>query len=134
MQVKRINHLGLLVSAVEDAAEGFAALGLTVDDVERLGDEVDVAFLPCAGTLVELLVPLRDGPLADELAGRGPVIHHVAFEVDDLGAALAELAEKGIGTVGEAPRPGAGDMTIAFLDPERFGGVLVELCAPRGEA
>jgi methylmalonyl-CoA/ethylmalonyl-CoA epimerase len=130
MRVTRVNHIGILVGAVGEAAPGFEALGLGIADVERLGDAVDVAFLPCGETLVELLVPLRDGPLADELAGRGPVIHHVAFEVDDLEASLAELAAKGIHPVGEAPRPGAGGMSIAFLDPERFGGVLVELCAP----
>jgi methylmalonyl-CoA epimerase len=134
VHVKRVNHVGLLVSSAAAATDGFAALGLDVDDVERLGDEVDVAFLPCDDTLVELLIPLREGPLADELEGRGPVIHHVAFEVDDLDAALTELAAKGIGTLGEAPRPGAGGMTIAFLDPARFGGVLIELCAPLSDA
>jgi methylmalonyl-CoA/ethylmalonyl-CoA epimerase len=130
VRVKQVNHLGLLVSSVEGAADGFRALGLDVDRTERIGDEVDVAFMPCGELDVELLVPLGDGPLDEELTRSGPAIQHVAFEVDDLDGALEELARQGIGTVGEAPRAGAGNMRIAFLDPRRFGGILVELCQP----
>jgi methylmalonyl-CoA/ethylmalonyl-CoA epimerase len=50
--------------------------------------------------------------------------------VDDLDAALIELSESGVNPLGEAPMPGAGGMRIAFLDPEAFGGILVELCEP----
>jgi methylmalonyl-CoA/ethylmalonyl-CoA epimerase len=125
-----VNHVGLLVQDAGCAAAGFRALGLDVEKTERIGDELDVAFLPCDDTYVELLVPLgKDGPLAAELKAHGPVIQHVAFEVEDLDEALAELAGEDIGTLGEAPRQGAGGMRIAFLDPSRFGGVLVEICA-----
>jgi methylmalonyl-CoA/ethylmalonyl-CoA epimerase len=55
----------------------------------------------------------------------------VAFEVDDLEEALAEMRERGVDVVGEAPRPGADDTIIAFLDPRSFGGILVELCQYR---
>lgn len=64
------------------------------------------------------------------LDAKGPGIQHVAFEIDDLEAALAELARKGLRPTGEAPRPGAGGTVIAFLDPEPFGGVIVELVQP----
>ena len=66
----------------------------------------------------------------DVLEEHGPGIQHVAFEVADLEAALAELAERGVTPVGEAPRPGAGNTIIAFLDPTAFGNILVELCQP----
>jgi methylmalonyl-CoA epimerase len=128
VEIKRVNHLGLLVRSVDGAADGFRALGLDVDRVERLGDELDVAFLPCGEVDVELLVPLGDGPLDEQLKRDGPLIQHVAFEVGDLDGALEELRAKGVEAVGEAPRRGAGNMRIAFLDPSRFGGILVELC------
>ena len=129
MRVSRIDHLGLLVSDLDGAADGFRALGLELDRTERYGDELDIAFLPCGETDVELLKPLvEEGVNAEDLACHGPFIQHVAFRVDDLEAALAELAGRGIEPVGEAPRPGAGGTTIAFLDPRRFGGILVELC------
>ena len=129
MRVSRIDHLGLLVSDIDGAADGFRALGLELDRTERYGDELDIAFLPCGETDVELLKPLvEEGVNAEDLARHGPFIQHVAFRVDDLEAALAELAGRGIEPVGEAPRPGAGGTTIAFLDPRRFGGILVELC------
>ena len=131
VRLKRVNHVGLLVQDTACAAAGFRALGLDIEKTERIGEELDVAFLPCDDTYVELLEPLgRKSPLAVELKAHGPVIQHVAFEVDDLDAALAELAGEDIGTLGEAPRQGAGGMRIAFLDPSRFGGVLVEICAP----
>jgi methylmalonyl-CoA epimerase len=124
----------LLVASAEGAADGFRALGLKLERTERIGDELDVAFLPCGDTLVELLVPLGDGgPLADELRSRGPAIQHIAFEVDDLEQALRDLAEQGIEALGEGARDGAGGMRIAFLDPARFGGVLVEICAPKND-
>jgi len=81
---------------------------------------------------VELIRPLtEEGFSADWLASAGPGIQHVAFEVDDLEAALRELAAKGVRPTGAAPRPGAGNTIIAFLDPEPFGGIIVELVQPR---
>ncbi len=131
MRVTKINHLGLLVDDLDGAADGFRALGLELDRTERYGDELDIAFLPCGPTDVELLKPLTgEGMNAEDLARHGPFIQHVAFEVEDLEAALADLRERGIEPVGEAPRPGAGGTSIAFLDPARFGGILVELCQP----
>ena len=130
MRIRRVNHVGAIVPELDQAVDGFSrVLGLPLDRVEPYGDELDIAFLPCGETLVELIRPrTQDGFSADYLSQHGPGIQHVAFEVDDLEAALAELAERGVGTVGEAPRPGAGNTLIAFLDPEPFGGIVVELC------
>ena len=83
---------------------------------------------------MELIRPLKEtGDNADWLARNGPGIQHVAFEVDDLEAALVELGGRGVRVLGDAPRPGAGNTIIAFLEPEQFGGILVELCEPLGE-
>lgn len=132
MKLKRVDHLGVIVSDLEDAVRSFTEqLGLTLDHTEQYGDELDIAFLPCGETLVELISPrIREGSNADYLREHGPGIQHMAFAVDDLDAALVELAERGVEALNDAPMPGAGGMRIAFLDPRAFGGVLVELCEP----
>ena len=132
MKIKRVDHLGVIVGDLDEAVQSFTEhLGLKLDHTERYGDELDIAFLPCGETLVELIAPrTEEGSNADYLEQHGPGIQHVAFEVDDLDAALEELSERGVSPLGEAPLPGAGGMRIAFLDPESFGGILVELCEP----
>ena len=130
MKIRRVNHLGVIVGDLDGAVQSFTEhLGLTLDHTEQYGDELDIAFLPCGETLVELIKPRTDqGSNADYLREHGPGIQHVAFEVDDIEAALAELDERGVKALGDAPMPGAGGTRIAFLDPQSFGGVLVELC------
>ena len=132
MRIKRVDHLGVIVDDLNSAVKSFTEhLGLELDHTEQYGAELDIAFLPCGETLVELIEPLKEqGSYADYLREHGPGIQHVAFEVDDLDAALAELAERGVEPLGDAPMPGAGGMRIAFLDPQAFDGVLVELCEP----
>lgn len=132
MRLQRVNHLGILVEDLDGAVRSFTEnLGLSLDHVERYGEQLDIAFLPCGETLVELIKPLtNEGWNAEYLEEHGPSIQHVAFEVEDLEAALAELKARGVDTMGDAPIPGAGGMRIAFLDPRAFGGILVELCEP----
>jgi methylmalonyl-CoA/ethylmalonyl-CoA epimerase len=132
VKIKRVNHLGIIVEDLDEAVRSFTErLGLTLDHIEPYGDELEIAFLPCGDTLVELIEPRTDaGSNADYLREHGPGIQHVAFEVDDLEAALAELAERGVEPLGDAPMPGAGGTRIAFLKPQAFGGILVELCEP----
>jgi methylmalonyl-CoA/ethylmalonyl-CoA epimerase len=115
VKIKRVDHLGVIVADLDDAVRSFTEhLGLTLDHTERYGDELDITFLPCGGTLVELIKPRSEvGPNADYLK-----------------AALEELNERGVEALGDAPVPGAGGMRIAFLDPRAFGGILVELCEP----
>lgn len=133
MRIARVNHLGVIVDDIDAAIAGFREhLGLPLSKTEVYAGALDIAFLPCGETQVELIQPRADDdPAAEYLREHGPGIQHVAFEVDDLEAALAEIAERGVGVVGEAPRPGADDTVIAFLDPRSFGGILVELCQPR---
>jgi methylmalonyl-CoA/ethylmalonyl-CoA epimerase len=132
VKIKRINHLGIIVGDIEEAVQSFTDhLGLRLDHVEQYGDELDIAFLPCGETLVELIKPrTEEGSNAKYLREHGPGIQHVAFEVDDIDAALEELGKRGVEPLGDAPLPGAGVTRIAFLDPQAFGGILVELCEP----
>jgi methylmalonyl-CoA/ethylmalonyl-CoA epimerase len=133
MRIERVNHLGVIVGDMDAAIAGFRdRLGLELATTEVYADILDIAFLPCGDTQVELICPREgDDPAARWLREHGPGIQHIAFEVDDLEAALAELRERGVEPLGEAPRLGAGDTVIAFLDPRSFGGILVELCQPR---
>jgi methylmalonyl-CoA/ethylmalonyl-CoA epimerase len=132
VKIKRVDHLGVIVGDLDEAVQSFTEhLGLKLAHTERYGDELDIAFLPCGETLIELITPrTEEGSNADYLKQHGPGIQHVAFEVDDLDAALEELSKRGVSPLSEAPLPGAGGMRIAFLDPESFGGILVELCEP----
>ena len=133
MRIARVNHLGVIVDDMDAAIAGFRdRLGLALAKTEVYADILDIAFLPCGDTQVELICPRADDdPAARWLREHGPGIQHVAFEVDDLEAALTELGERGVETLGGAPRFGADDTVIAFLDPRSFGGILVELCQPR---
>lgn len=130
MTVARLHHVGVVVEGLDVPTRGFEELlGLPTASVERYGDELDIAFVPCGDSLVEFLTPLRpEGQNADWLRRHGPGIQHLAFEVSDLDVTLASLRRRGVAVVGDAPRPGAGGTRIAFLDPARFGGVMVELC------
>jgi malonyl-CoA/methylmalonyl-CoA synthetase len=132
VRISRVNHLGVIVDDMDAAVAGFRdRLGLPLAKTEVYADMLDIAFLPCGDTQVELICPREhDDPAAHYLREHGPGIQHIAFEVDDLEAALAELRERGVEPLGEAPRPGADDTIIAFLDPRSFGGILVELCQP----
>ena len=136
MNISRVNHLGVIVENLDGAVAGFRdLLGLPLEKTEVYNGVLDIAFLPCGDTQIELIHPRDDGdPAAAYLRDRGPGIQHVAFEVEDLEAALIELEERGVGVVGEAPRPGADDTLIAFLDPIPFGAILVELCQYRSQS
>ena len=130
MNIRRVDHMGVIVADMDGAVRGFSEhLGLPIGHTERYRDELDIVFLPCGDTSVELICPIVDeGFSAQHLARHGPSIQHVAFEVQDIRGALEELSSRGVGAVGEAPRPGAAGALIAFLDPDAFGGVIVELC------
>jgi methylmalonyl-CoA/ethylmalonyl-CoA epimerase len=130
MRISRLNHLGVIVDDLDRALAGFRdLLGLPLERTEVYRGALEIAFLPCGDTQIELIHP-RDpeDAAAAYLRDHGPGIQHLALEVDDLEASLAELRDRGVSTLGEAPRSGADGTTIAFLDPRSFGGILVELC------
>ena len=128
--IKRIAHIAIVVEDVEGAL-GFwrDALGLPLGHVEDVPDQqAIVAFLPASESEVELVKPVTsDSGVARFLAKRGPGLHHICFEVDDLAATLARLKAKGVRLIDETPRSGAGGTKIAFIHPESTQGVLVEL-------
>ena len=130
MRNRGLYHVGI---AVKSLSEGLAvwrdALGLKLVEEEELPDRgLRVAMLEAGGTEVELLESTRDDSvIAKFIAKKGPGIHHMAFEVEDIDASLADLKAKGVRLVDEVARPGASGTRVAFLHPAAANGVLVEL-------
>jgi len=130
MKVLKIDHLGIAVHSIEEAKKFFQdTLGLKFEGSETVAEQkVTTAFFPVGDSEVELLESTApDGPIAKYLEKRGEGIQHIAFRVENIEEALAELKEKGIRLIDEKPRMGAGGAKIAFLHPKSTHGVLIEL-------
>jgi methylmalonyl-CoA/ethylmalonyl-CoA epimerase len=134
--IKRIDHIAIVVDDI-DAALGFwrDALGLDLTHVEDVPDQQSaVAFLPTGESEVELVKPTTTtSGVARYLAKRGPGIHHICFEVEDIRKTLAVLKSRGIRLINEEPSIGTGGKQIAFIHPESTHGVLVELYELTGQ-
>ena len=131
MKVLKIDHLGIAVNSIDDGKKFWTdTLGLTFEGSETVAEQkVTTAFFPVGESEVELLESTApDGPVAKYIEKKGQGIQHIAFRVENIDAALAELKEKGIRLIDETPRVGAGGAKIAFLHPKSTNGVLVELC------
>jgi methylmalonyl-CoA epimerase len=121
-----LDHVAIATESIERAAPLFELLtGDACSRVEEIPHQgVNVAFV---GPL-ELLEPRGpDTGVARFLERRGPGLHHIAFRVPDLSAALTRLAEGGVELIDEKPRPGARGHQVAFIHPRSAGGVLWEL-------
>ena len=128
---KKINHIGIAVKNIETATPFYRdVLGMNFEGTEEVAEQkVRVAFLQIGESRIELLEPTSpDSPVAKFLEKNGEGIHHVAYEVDDLVAALADLQRKDVRLIDQSPRKGAHGASIAFLHPKASGGVLTELC------
>jgi methylmalonyl-CoA/ethylmalonyl-CoA epimerase len=131
MKVLKIDHLGIAVNSIDEGKAFWSGvLGLEFEGAETVAEQkVTTAFFPVGESEVELLESTApDGPVAKYIEKRGQGIQHVAFRVENIEAALAELKEKGIKLIDQEPRIGAGGAKIAFLHPKATAGVLVELC------
>ena len=126
----KIDHIGIATEAIEQASGFYRdALGLAVGDIEVVSEQkVRVAMLPIGETRIELLEPTSsDSPISKFLGKRGPGIHHIAIQVEDIWKSLESLKREGARLIDEAPRTGAGGCLVAFVHPSSTGGVLVEL-------
>ncbi|MDI6797787.1 MAG: methylmalonyl-CoA epimerase [Desulfatibacillaceae bacterium] len=135
MKIKKIDHLGIAVNGIDDACAFWRdILGLPLEGTETVATQkVTTAFMPVGESEVELLESTApDGPVAKFIESKGQGVHHVAFRVENIEEALAELKAKGVRLIDETPRIGAGGAKIAFLHPKATGGVLVELCEREG--
>ena len=130
----KIDHIGIATRNLEEGLKVWRdALGLTVEASEEVADQgVRIAMLPVGDTRVELLEALSpESSVGRFLAKRGPGIHHIAIEVDDINASLTDLKSKGARLIDETPRVGAGGCLIAFVHPSSTDGVLLELVQHR---
>lgn len=128
--IKKISHIAVVVPELESAMNFWVeALGLPLAHVEYVADQgVEVAFLPAGESDIELLEPMDDeSGVARYLQKRGPGMHHICFEVEDIQLALDRLREAGVPLINEEPTIGTGGKKIAFVHPKGTGGVLVEL-------
>jgi methylmalonyl-CoA/ethylmalonyl-CoA epimerase len=127
--IKRIDHIAIAVSDMEAGTTFWhTVLGLPLGHLHRVEEEgVDVAFLPVGGSALELLQPFQDNGVMKYLQKRGPGIHHICFETDDIDGMLAQLEEAEIQLITPQPLTNAEGKRYAFVHPKSTGGVLVEL-------
>ena len=132
MAANGIHHLGLAVENLDDAISTYRQLfGAELEERATQDDQgVEAASLRIGPGHVELLSALgADTPVGRFLTRRGPGMHHVAYEVDDLPGELARLEDEGAKLIDTAPRPGLFGMQVAFVHPDSVHGVLSELVA-----
>lgn len=130
MAVKRIDHIAIVVPDIQEATSFYQdVLGLTLERVEQVDEqEVTIAFFPTGGSEIELLEPLNDtSGVARFLEKRGPGIHHLCLEVDDIRQTLDEMRAAGVELINEEPIEQESGKKLAFVHPRSTGGVLIEL-------
>jgi methylmalonyl-CoA epimerase len=131
--VRGIHHLGVAVADLDEALETYRRLfGASLEHRSTVADQgVDALSLLVGSSRIELLSPTaEDSPVGRFLSSRGPGMHHVAYAVDDVEAALASLAEAGAELIDEAPRTGLFGLEVAFVHPDAVHGVLTEVVCP----
>lgn len=125
-----LDHVAIAVDDLEAAIPLYTTLlARPPSGRERVAEEgVEVAFFDAGPARIELLEPTGpETPVGRFLRRRGPGLHHLTLAVPDLEDALARCRARGLETVGEAPRRGAGGRAVAFLHPRTTGGLLIEL-------
>ncbi len=133
MRALGIHHVGVAVDDLDRALATYVdVLGGTLEHREALGDQgVEAAAVLVGADRVELLAATGDDtPVGRFVAKRGPGMHHIAYVVDDVGAALHDLAAAGLELIDEAPRRGLFGLEVAFVHPDAVHGVLTEVVSP----
>jgi methylmalonyl-CoA/ethylmalonyl-CoA epimerase len=128
--LRGIHHLGVAVRDLDEAVDTYERLfGAEVEHRAQVEEQgVDAAAVLVGSGRVELLAPLGDGtPVGRFLAKRGPGMHHVAYEVDDVQAELDRLSAEGAELIDAAPRRGLFGLQVAFVHPDAVHGVLTEV-------
>lgn len=129
-KVKQINHVAIVVDDMDKALSFWRdALGIELHGLRDVpAEKSQVAFLPLPGSEVELVQPTTDDSgIAKYLTKRGPGMHHLCLEVDDIEGMLSQLKARGVRLINEEPRTAVDGKKYAFIHPESTLGVLVEL-------
>ncbi|UCD70974.1 MAG: methylmalonyl-CoA epimerase [Syntrophobacterales bacterium] len=128
--VKRIDHIAIAVNDIDEAVTFYTdVLKLDLSGVEVVTEQkTKVGFFKIGESNIELIQPASDdSPLVKFLETKGPGIHHICLEVDDIQREVEELKKRGARMIDENPRPGAHNTRVAFIHPKSSGGVLIEL-------
>ena len=133
MTFRGVHHVGFAVTDLDEAMETYGLLfAATLEHRDAVADQgVEAASVLVGGSRIELLVPTGDDtPVGRFLAKRGPGMHHVAYEVDDVGSAIAGLRRAGAELIDHVPRRGLFGLEVAFVHPDAVHGVLTEVVCP----
>ena len=125
----KLKHIGIAVDSIKERLPVWESYGLKLHHTEKVDSEgVTTAHLKVGGYEIELLEPMgEDTPVGKFIDKKGPGIHHLALEVDNIEESLAEAKKNGLEPIGEAPRQGAENTLVAFFHPKDTGGVLLEI-------
>ena len=128
--IKRIDHIGVVVEDLDTTLSFWRdALGIELSHTQDVPAEMaQIAFLPVGASEIELVKPTSsDSGLARYLEKRGPGMHHICLEVDDILGMIAQLQEHGVQLINPEPRTSPNGKKYAFVHPKSAGGVMVEL-------
>ncbi len=134
MKPTHIEHIGIAVENLEEAITYYEkVLGLECYAIEDVTDQkVKTAFFKVGDTKIELLESTDpDGPIGRFIEKKGPGIHHMAFAVENVSAALKDVEENGVRLIDKVPKDGAEGLKIGFLHPKSTLGVLTEFCGDK---
>ena len=125
----KIRHIGIAVDSIEERLPIWESFGLKLNHSEKVESEgVTTAHLKVGNYEIELLEPMgKDTPVGKFIDKKGPGIHHLALEVDNIEKTLAKAKKNGLEPIGKAPRIGAENTLVAFFHPKDTGGVLLEI-------
>lgn len=129
--IKKIEHLGIAVTSIEDSVKTFETLlGTNCYKVEEVVSEgVKTAFLQVGESKIELLEATNpDSPIAKYLSKKGHGVHHIAFDTSNIEQEIERLTNEGFELIHKSPKDGADGKIIAFLHPKSTEGILIELC------
>ena len=127
----KIEHIGIAVDNLKEANALYRALlGVDHYKIEEVSSEaVRTSFFKVGGTKIELLeATSTDSAIAKFISKKGPGVHHIAFDVDDIRASMHRMREEGFIVINEEPKLGADNKLVCFVHPKSTGGVLIELC------
>lgn len=130
MKALKVDHIGIAVKDLDAVVKFYEdVMGIPLHGIETVEEQkVRVAFMPVGDTEIELLESTSpDGPIAKFIEKKGEGVQHVAFKVENIEEAIADMMEKGYRMIDESPRYGAGGAKIAFMHPKGTCGVLIEL-------
>jgi len=126
--IKRIHHIGIAVEDLAGARRFFEENFQLQSSARESFGELDFSFIPMEGSALEILQSTTEqGVISKFIKNRGPGVHHITFEVDDIQTELARLKQKGITLINEEAYRNAHDELVAFIHPRSTYGILIEL-------